>query len=62
MSLLREGRYHPYSVFWPGKQALVACGRSENVGVCCINMDGGSPDANVRAMFQAARDFAGSRT
>jgi len=39
------------------RQALAACGRSARVGVCCINMDGGTPDANVRAMFQAAADF-----
>jgi len=37
--------------------ALAACGRSSNVGVCCINMDGMTPDGNVRAMFQAASDF-----
>jgi hypothetical protein len=28
------------------------------VGVCCINMDGGTPDANVWAMFRAAADFS----
>jgi hypothetical protein len=38
-------------------QALTACGRREKVGVCCINMDGDTPDANVRAMFRAATDF-----
>ncbi len=38
---------------------LAAAGRRENVGVCCINMDYGTPDENVRAMFQAAQDFAG---
>jgi hypothetical protein len=39
-------------------QALTACGRRENVGVCCINMDGDTPDANVKAMFRAAADFS----
>ena len=36
---------------------LTACGRTSNVGVCCINMDGGTPDDNVKAMYQAAADF-----
>ena len=40
------------------RQALAACARSNNVGVCCINMDGATPDANVRAMFQAAADWS----
>jgi hypothetical protein len=49
-------------VYGDVRQALVACGRSENVGVCCINMDGGTADANVRAMFQAAADFGAQMT
>ena len=36
---------------------LQAAGRRAPVGVCCINMDQATPDENVRAMFQAARDF-----
>ena len=44
------------------RDALKACGRTANVGVCCINMDGLTPDRNVKAMFQAASDFeAGAR-
>ena len=37
--------------------ALKSCGRTANVGVCCINMDGMTPDGNVRAMFQSVSDF-----
>lgn len=37
--------------------ALRAAGRRERVGVCCINMDGQTPDENVAAMFRAAADF-----
>ena len=37
--------------------ALNACGRTANVGVCCINMDGMTPDGNVKAMFEAVSDF-----
>jgi hypothetical protein len=36
---------------------LRACGRRRDVGVCCINMDAGTPDSNVHAMFDAVRDF-----
>ncbi|MFB3825605.1 MAG: hypothetical protein ACE15B_02505 [Bryobacteraceae bacterium] len=41
-------------------ELLRACGRRENVGVCCINMDAATPDANVKAMFAAARDYSGN--
>jgi hypothetical protein len=36
---------------------LRSCGRRNQAGVCCINMDAETPDSNVRAMSQAARDF-----
>ena len=36
---------------------LRACGRTTNVGVCCINMDGETPDANVKAMFAAVAEY-----
>lgn len=39
------------------RDSLKACGRTANVGVCCINMDGQTPDVNVKAMFQAVSDF-----
>jgi len=31
--------------------------RIENVGVCCINMDAGTPDENVRSIFQAVSEY-----
>jgi uroporphyrinogen-III decarboxylase len=37
------------------EKLLRACGRTEKVGLCCINMDHGTPDANVLAMLDAAR-------
>jgi hypothetical protein len=37
---------------------LEAAGRTRNVGLCAINMDHGTPDENVRAMFRAAADSA----
>lgn len=37
------------------EKLLQACGRTEKVGLCCINMDHGTPDANILAMLDAAR-------
>lgn len=37
---------------------LAAAGRKDNVGVCSINMDHGTPDENVRAMLEAAAEFS----
>ena len=37
---------------------LQSAGKSEKVGVCCINMDAGTPDDNVLAIATAANDFA----
>lgn len=37
---------------------LAACGRKEKVGLCCINMDHGTPDENVLTLLEVARDFA----
>jgi hypothetical protein len=37
---------------------LSSAGRASNIGVCCINMDDGTPDENIIAMLLAARDFS----
>ena len=34
---------------------LAAAGRCDRIGLCAINLDHSTPDANVEAMFQAAR-------
>jgi hypothetical protein len=47
----------PTEVYREVQDLLRSCGRRNQVGMCCINMDAETPDANVRAMFQAARDF-----
>jgi len=44
-------------VYGEAQEILRACGRTRDVGVCCINMDGQTPDDNVRALFQSVRDF-----
>jgi hypothetical protein len=38
-------------------ELLRAAQRNSRVGLCCINMDYGTPDENIRAIFDAARDF-----
>jgi len=35
-------------------QLLAAAGDTRNVGLCCIKMDYGTPDENVRAMLEVA--------
>ena len=45
---------------------LAAAGRKNNVGVCSINMDYGTPDENVRAMLSSLEvkmqpDFSATR-
>jgi hypothetical protein len=37
---------------------LKAAGSTANVGLCCINMDAETPDANVRALLETARAAA----
>lgn len=36
---------------------LRAAGNLENVGVCCINMDHGTPDENIFAMFEVVERY-----
>jgi hypothetical protein len=38
-------------------ELLTAAGRTTDVGICCINMDYGTPDANVSAIFAAVAEF-----
>lgn len=39
------------------EQLLASAARKQRVGICCINMDYGTPDQNVLAMIDAARSF-----
>jgi hypothetical protein len=36
------------------EQLLAAAGDTRQVGLCCINMDYGTPDENVRALLEVA--------
>ncbi len=39
------------------ERLLAAAGPLENAGVCCINMDYGTPDDNIFAMFEVVEKF-----
>jgi hypothetical protein len=39
------------------RKLLTAAGRTSKVGVCCINMDYGTPDENILAMLEAAKSW-----
>lgn len=36
---------------------LKSAKRIQNIGICCINMDAGTPDENVSSIFQAVSDY-----
>ena len=40
------------------EQLLQAAGSPNNLGICCINMDAGTPDANIHTMLQVAADYS----
>ena len=39
------------------ERLLLAAGSPERVGICCINMDHGTPDENVLAMLEVVENF-----
>jgi len=45
------------AIYRDTRNLLLAAGRTSKVGVCCINMDYGTPDENILAMFKAAADW-----
>jgi hypothetical protein len=40
------------------EQLLEAVGNIDKVGLCCINMDFGTPDENVREAMKVASDYS----
>ena len=47
----------PQEIAADTKGLLSAAGSLENVGVCCINMDYGTPDENIFAMYEVVKQF-----
>lgn len=41
------------------EKLLLAAGPLEQAGVCCINMDYGTPDDNIFAMFEVVQRYRG---
>jgi hypothetical protein len=39
------------------EKLLLAAGPLEQVGICCINMDYGTPDDNIFAMFDVIQRY-----
>jgi len=54
LSPVRVLQCAPDQVRRDAEELLAAAGRRENVALCCINMDYGTPDENVLAIFEAA--------
>jgi hypothetical protein len=47
----------PQEIAGDTEKLLLASGRLERVGMCCINMDAGTPDDNLDAMFQVIQRY-----
>ncbi len=47
----------PQQIAEDTERLLLAAGPLEQVGVCCINMDYGTPDENIRAMFEVVQRY-----
>jgi hypothetical protein len=47
----------PYEITEDTEMLLSAAGPLEQTGICCINLDHGTPDDNVFAMFEVVQRF-----
>ncbi len=57
LSPIRMLQCTPAEIAADTEKLLRAAGPLENVGVCCINMDRGTPDENIFAMFDVVRRY-----
>lgn len=57
LSPIRMLQVSPSEMAADVKRLLEECGRTENVGVCCINMDYGTPDESIRAVVEAVTEY-----
>jgi uroporphyrinogen-III decarboxylase len=57
LSPIRMLQCTPAEIAADTERLLRAAGPLENVGVCCINMDHGTPDENIFAMFDVVRRY-----
>jgi uroporphyrinogen-III decarboxylase len=54
---VRMLRCTPQEIAEDTEKLLLAAGPLEQVGVCCINMDYGTPEENLFAMFEVVQRF-----
>jgi hypothetical protein len=47
----------PHEIAQDTNDLLRAEGPLERIGVCCINMDAGTPDENIFAMFEVVERY-----
>lgn len=52
--MLQEG---PHEIAADTRDLLEAAGPLKNVGICCINMDYGTPDENIFAMVEVVEEY-----
>ena len=57
LSPVRMLNCSPSEITHDTEDLLRSAGRLENIGVCCINMDYGTPDENIFAMYQVIERF-----
>jgi len=57
LSPVRMLTFTPQEIAQDTENLLTAAGSLEHVGVCCINMDYGTPDENLFAMFEVIERF-----
>jgi len=57
LSPVRMLQSAPQEIAEDTEKLLLAAGPLEGVGVCCINMDAGTPDDNLHAMFQVVQRY-----
>jgi uroporphyrinogen-III decarboxylase len=57
LSPVRMLQATPREIAADTEKLLLEAGPLENVGVCCINMDYGTPDENIYAMYEVVQKF-----
>jgi hypothetical protein len=57
LSPVRLLQASPHEIAADAEALLLAAGPLEQVGVCCINLDHGTPDDNIWAMFDVIRRY-----
>jgi uroporphyrinogen-III decarboxylase len=57
LSPVRMLQAAPQEVAEDTEKLLLGAGPLEQVGVCCINMDYGTPDDNISAMFEVVQRY-----